>query len=127
MPNETVIGALAPPDPVLTARRAVDANRVHGTVPRQEITAAGQQVPESGDDLRSGSRDLEAVVNKLNDFVQQVNRELNFSVDEHSGRTIIKVVDSATNEVIRQIPPEEVLSVADYFGERSGMLLRTQV
>lgn len=51
-------------------------------------------------------------VKNLNDAVQNIRRELEFSVDEDSGRTIIKVVDSVTGDVIRQLPPEELLAAA---------------
>lgn len=56
--------------------------------------------------------ELQQVVREMNEFVQNVRRELNFSVDEEVGRTIIKVIDSENDEVIRQIPAEEVLAVA---------------
>ncbi|MFT6898253.1 MAG: flagellar protein FlaG [Paraglaciecola sp.] len=49
---------------------------------------------------------------QINDFVQSKNRQLNFSVDEDSGRQIIKVTDGASGDVIRQIPTEEVLKLS---------------
>ncbi len=39
-------------------------------------------------------------------------RTLNFSVDEESGKPVVKVIDFETKEVIRQIPSEEVLTMA---------------
>jgi flagellar protein FlaG len=51
-------------------------------------------------------------VKSLNDAVQNIRRELEFSVDEESGRTIIKVLDSETGDVIRESPPEELLAAA---------------
>lgn len=55
---------------------------------------------------------LDSAVRRLSDYVQQVQRALQFSVDKESGRTVITVIDAATEEVIRQIPPEEVLAMA---------------
>lgn len=56
--------------------------------------------------------ELEAAVANIRDYVSDVRRELQFSVDEDSGRTIITVIDSDTGEIIRQIPPEEVMQIA---------------
>ncbi len=47
---------------------------------------------------------------------------LEFSVDKDTGVTIIKVLDVETGEVIRQIPPEEVLAFMKEF-EKNGPLL----
>lgn len=35
--------------------------------------------------------------------------EVRFSVDRDTGRPLIRIVDRATNEVLNQIPPEELL------------------
>jgi flagellar protein FlaG len=72
---------------------------------------------------------LDAVKN-LNDFVQNTQRELNFSIDEQTGRTVVKVIDPATQEVIRQIPAEEVLAVARRVAEEmdgKGNLFKVEV
>ncbi len=49
------------------------------------------------------------VVNKAAVFEQ---RSLSFMMDETSGRSIIKVMDKSTDQLIRQIPSEELLKVA---------------
>ena len=75
---------------------------------------------------------LERVVSDLKDYVQNMQRDLNFHVDDETGRVVIKVIDSSTSEVIRQIPEEEVLSLARRMREMmedmpKGMLLRGEV
>ncbi len=55
---------------------------------------------------------LSEAVQEINEKLQAVQRELQFSVDEDSGQTVIKVTDIATKEVIRQIPNEEALIFA---------------
>jgi flagellar protein FlaG len=72
---------------------------------------------------------LEAVQN-LNDFVQKTRRELNFSVDELTGRAVVKVIDHETKDLIRQIPAEEILEVARRVTEQNdekGNLLKVEV
>lgn len=56
---------------------------------------------------------LQDAVSKLNDYVQNTQRKLSFSVSAETGRTIIKVYDAETDELIRQIPPEETIRLAE--------------
>lgn len=57
--------------------------------------------------------ELDDAVSQLNDFVQNVQRDLQFEVDNDLGQTIVKVVDQSTKEVIRQIPDELALRLAE--------------
>lgn len=56
---------------------------------------------------------LSDAVQVLAEFVNLRGHNLNFSTDESSGRTVVKVIDAETKDVIRQIPSEEVLKTAD--------------
>lgn len=56
---------------------------------------------------------LDDAVSQLNDFVQSVQRDLQFEVDNDLGQTIVRVVDQETQEVIRQIPDEVALRLAE--------------
>lgn len=73
--------------------------------------------------------ELKYAVSKLNEYVQNSRRDLHFSLDKDSGRVVVKVVDSETREVIRQIPSEEVIALAQGLGlkESAGALFDTQV
>lgn len=55
---------------------------------------------------------LGTAVESINQFVNAQMRTLNFSVDETSGKAVVKVIDFETKDVIRQIPGEEVLKMA---------------
>ncbi|MCR9188891.1 MAG: flagellar protein FlaG [Alteromonadaceae bacterium] len=57
--------------------------------------------------------ELNEAVSQLNDFVQNVQRDLQFEVDNDLGQTIVRVVDQSTQEVIRQIPDEVALRLAE--------------
>lgn len=65
---------------------------------------------------------LKAAVSKLNDYVQNLSRTLSFSIEETSGRTVIKVYDTETEELIRQIPSEETLKLAEQISEQASSL-----
>jgi len=51
--------------------------------------------------------------------------QLKFSVDKASGRTVIKIIDPETKEVIRIIPPEETLKVAAYIKKWTENIINT--
>jgi flagellar protein FlaG len=55
---------------------------------------------------------LGEAVQSLNNYVNSEMRTLNFSVDDESGKAVVKVVDFETREIIRQIPEEEALKMA---------------
>lgn len=57
--------------------------------------------------------ELDQAVSQLNDFVQTVQRDLQFEVDNEMGQTIVRVVDQQTQEVIRQMPDEVALRLAE--------------
>lgn len=63
---------------------------------------------------------------QINDFLKQYNNNLQFSVDESTGKNIIRVIDASTEEVIRQVPTEEVLVIARALDKLQGLLLREQ-
>jgi len=56
--------------------------------------------------------DLDEVVKSLNSQVQNVQRNLQFSVDKATGKQVVTVTDSITDDVIRQLPSEEALELA---------------
>ncbi len=70
---------------------------------------------------------LKQSVSQLNDLVQSVQRDLQFSIDEFSGDTVIKVLDTKTEEVIRQIPSEEVLALTENIESLKGVLFSAEV
>lgn len=57
--------------------------------------------------------ELGQAVSQLNSYVQNVQRDLQFEVDSDSGQTIVRVVDQETQEVVRQIPDEVALRLAE--------------
>lgn len=83
---------------------------------RQESTGAGKILPPSSPKVVE-TEAMSATVSRLNDHVESLSRDLHFSIDEGSGRTVITVMDTETKEVIRQIPPEEVIALAQRLRE----------
>jgi flagellar protein FlaG len=88
-------------------------------------SGAGQQAREVG--FAQGTQSIDEVVSGLNEMVQNLHRNLQFTVDEESGDTVIKVVDSETDEVVRQIPSEDIVRLHRQMKEVAGVLFRSAV
>jgi flagellar protein FlaG len=56
---------------------------------------------------------VKTTVLQLTEILRTNNRQLSFSVDEGSNKQVVKVTDSATGDIIRQIPTEEVLKLSE--------------
>jgi flagellar protein FlaG len=63
---------------------------------------------------------------KLNEILRDRERDLEFTVDDVTGRTVLKVIHAESGEIIRQIPPEELLNIARAFIEGTGSLIEEQ-
>lgn len=106
------------------ARPVAELTRVDRTTGRNELAEDGQVQPPEETGTPVAEEDVRQAVSNLNDYAQMLHRDLQFSVDEDSGRTVIKVIDSETNNVIRQIPSEQVLELARHFSSGEGLNLR---
>ena len=105
------------------------AEVVSGVATVQRINAITQP-NELSKQLEATDEQLAAIkdrVVELNSYMQNMNRSLQFSVDDQSGDTVIKVIDSETDELIRQIPAEELLVLRSSLEEYRGMLLEMRV
>ncbi|HHJ13525.1 MAG TPA: flagellar protein FlaG [Gammaproteobacteria bacterium] len=90
---------------------------------RKDAAAGGDLLPPEERRAAADRQEVEAAVSRISDFVQNFQRDLQFSVDKESGRTVIKVVDSETEEVIRQIPSEETLRLAARLDSPDALML----
>jgi len=86
--------------------------------PVQTVNAVKQAA-----DVPSMERVQDAVKN-INDTFKALSRNLEFTVDAETDRTLVKVVDLETKEVIRQIPSPEVLEIAKAVDQLQGLLIR---
>ncbi len=74
---------------------------------------AGSPVNSAADaKAAKGAGDLTQAVSQLNDHVQNIQRDLQFSIDIESGNIVVKVIDAKNEQVIRQMPTEEALRLA---------------
>jgi flagellar protein FlaG len=60
----------------------------------------------------------------INEVLKARSPDLEFSVDSDSNRSVVKVVDKNTQEVIRQMPTKEALEIAKALDRLQSMLIR---
>ena len=106
------------------AAAAGQAARVPASVPRGVPGEAA--VVSSAPGAASAEPDPEGVrraVEAINRRLQTVAKHLHFSIDSETGKTVVRVLDSETQEVIRQIPSEEALAISRAMDKLQGLLI----
>jgi flagellar protein FlaG len=56
---------------------------------------------------------IESVTRQIDSFLRSINRSVQFRVDQASGEMVVSICDAETGEVIRQVPGEEALRIAE--------------
>lgn len=103
---------------------------VKPSVEWQKSTASGNLAPAKIPQNDPATMDaMQDAMRQLQDYAQNMKRNLDFRIDEESGRTVITVIDSETDEVVRQIPSEEILVIARHLAreQEGGFLVRAEV
>lgn len=80
-----------------------------------------------GSDPEKKSQELEAAVKQMEKFFQSVHRNLEFSIDDKSGKVVVKVIATETGEVVRQLPSAEALKLADSLKNANSLLFDAKV
>ena len=106
------------------------------TLPQAAQTRAIAASPESLSQPITGSKAVQPAqaapnVNELRDAVQKIEQVvtpavqgLRFSIDEDTGITVVKVIDTETMLVLRQIPTVEVMEISKALGRLQGLLVQ---
>lgn len=99
--------AQAAPEATGISSVAAEKNRQVNVESRQAAAAKVKQQEPS-------STEVKQAVSDINDYLQNINREMRFRVDEALplGRSVVSIIDSETQEVIREFPSEEALALA---------------
>ncbi|MER2624739.1 MAG: flagellar protein FlaG [Accumulibacter sp.] len=98
---------------------------------RAEVKAASETKLKTVDPTLSAQAmqspdraELEAATKSVRDFVEPINSNLEFNVDHDTGEMVVKVIDRASGEVIRQMPSEEMLAVAKALDSIKGLFIK---
>ena len=77
----------------------------------------------SGNDIKLTKNNIDNLVDTLNLAAKTVNERVSFRFHEKTNRVIMKFTDSKTNEVIREIPPKEMIRLLEHMHELIGMFV----
>lgn len=111
----------APSDNAQQAARPLTKSGTSQTASEQGNTAP---VAKSAQENTPSRQTVDEAVNRLAKFVAPNQADINFSVDETSGIRVVKIIDRNSNEVIRQMPSEEAVALAQALDKLQGLLIR---
>ncbi|APD85440.1 flagellar biosynthesis protein FlaG [Alteromonas sp. Mex14] len=108
-------------------------NESNKTESQQILSQASPSQADINEAKRNGI-ELDDAIAKVESFLKVQNRDLAFTIDENTNRSVVTVKDSTSGDVIRQIPSEEVLKLADRIqelqqdvGDSVGVFINNQV
>lgn len=93
---------------------------------KAETKASENNALSVDDQSRKSTPDLsvEDAVKRIADFVAPTQSEISFSIDDVSGVQVVKIMDSQSNEVIRQFPSKEAIEIARALDKLQGLLIK---
>ncbi|MNN80124.1 flagellar protein FlaG [compost metagenome] len=77
---------------------------------------------EADKEKKTERAELEQAVSDIQAFVQSIHRQLEFSIDDATGIVVVKVIASQSGEVVRQLPSEAALKLAQSLSDASSLL-----
>jgi flagellar protein FlaG len=107
----------------LTAVKNPENSKIVNQLSKDEVN----QTTEKDEKESMSTPQLEKVAKQLQEFIGKMNRGLEFTVDEDSGRDVIKVIDKNSGDVIKQYPSEEVLSLVAKLSEATGNFVDSKI
>jgi len=84
----------------------------------KKLTEAKPAEKETVKEAEAEVEKLSSVIKSINERVQDLQRDLVFSVDEETGKDVVTIMDSKNSKVIKQIPSEEMLELARNLNEQ---------
>jgi flagellar protein FlaG len=87
-------------------------------------TAGGPEVNPSvaQTQIEPTPKQIRAAVESLQEIAASMDIKLNFQLSQTNDEVVVKVLNRETNEVIREIPPENIRRLADRMAELNGLL-----
>jgi len=89
------------------------------TIRSGSVSQEQERTKEKG---RTSVQELQMAVDDMNRKAQDLRRSVQFSVDRELNMTVVKVVDSRTEEVVRQIPSEEFIEISKALRESRSLI-----
>lgn len=91
----------------------------------QDATRVENQIDEASQPPNREA--LGQAVQAIQAFVKAAERQLEFSIDDSTGQVVVKVIARESGEIIRQLPSETALKLAQNLNDASSLLFATKV
>lgn len=104
--------------PVAELPRPASVRPVAASSPVGQVGAAANPQQSSPD-----PKAVQAAVAAANEAMKSIKSEIDFSVDEDTGKTVVRVIDKQSGTIIRQMPSQEMLEIAKALDRLQGMLI----
>jgi flagellar protein FlaG len=92
-------------------------------MPEKEALRRNSVETDSVRGIRLTGENADAVIDTLNSAARSINKRVSFSYHEKTNRVIMRVTDTVTNEIIREIPPKEMIRLLEHIHEMIGMFV----
>jgi flagellar protein FlaG len=110
--------------PEAVSREAARARPKNPQAPAAAAVLAGPQTPAAVQPVQPAEVKQAAV--ELEKALQQHNSDLSVSVDETTGTMVVRITDNSTGELVKQIPPEELMEANASMNKIVGLLIDDQ-
>ncbi len=117
------IAATSSADAVRVSEHKIDQPQAHPSIMERAVDPASSNPPLLSNSERT---QLESAVSDMQSFVQSVSRDIAFAVDDESGQMIVSITERKTGQVIRQLPSEEALKLAENLAEARSLLFEAK-
>ena len=111
--------------PMVEARQARGPGPVTPAAKPAIDPAHSPQAAPAG--LAASESEVDAAIHAANQQVQTVATNLKFEKDSTSGKLVVRVVDSETQQILRQMPSEEMLAMSKALDRLQGLMVRHKV
>jgi len=102
----------------------IGSEKTSANMKRQQSQVSSQQNSGSAKtESDFGSKMTEQVIDQLNEDLNVFKTKVEFSVDDITNKTVVKLIDKTNNEVIKQVPPEYLLKVSQRITELLGLIV----
>ena len=95
------------------------------SAPKLDQQKTSNQTPDRGGQVDQET--AQELVGEVQSYLENLNIELNFKVDDQSGEFVVQVLNPESGEIIRQIPPEDLLELRGKLKELRGILFDKKV
>ena len=106
--------------------RPIESSLIHQSDRQDSHTKETSDVEERQETISDSEitkEEIEQTVEKVNHFLIGSKTQFDFKIHEGTGRTIVRLIDKQTEEVIKEIPPERMLDILASIWDSAGILV----